>query len=591
MKRFGYAFVLLLICFRPTESDEHDHKYQDNEEVVLWMNTVGPYHNRQETYTYLSLPFCVGPKASISHYHETLGEALLGVELEFSGLDILFKAPVAKTAYCEITLSSAKLQAFIYAVKNHYWYQMYIDGLPIWGIVGEHDESDNSYYLWTHKKFEIGYNGNRIVDVNLTSEVKTKLVLNQKIALTYEVIWKPSTVRFEERFDKYLDPSFFQHRIHWFSIFNSFMMVIFLVGLVSMILMRTLRKDYARYSKDEEMDDMVGNEWQIVQVERDLGDEYGWKQVHGDVFRPPTHTLLFSALVGTGHQIAVVVLCVILFAIMGELYTERGSLLSTAIFVYAATSPINGYFGGSLYGRMGGKQWIKQMLMSAFLLPALVCGTAFVINFIAIYYHASRAIPFGTMVAVTCICLFIILPLTLVGTVLGRNLAGQPNYPCRINAVPRPIPEKKWFMEPSVIVVLGGILPFGSIFIEMYFIFTSFWAYKIYYVYGFMLLVFLILTIVTICVTIVCTYFLLNAEDYRWQWTSFLAGASTAGYVYLYSFYYYFFKTKMYGLFQTVFYFGYMALFSFALGVLCGTFGFIGTSAFVRKIYSTVKID
>lgn len=37
------------------------------------------------------------------------------------------------------------------------------------------------------------------------------------------------------------------------------MMVIFLVGLVSMILMRTLRKDYARYSKEEEMDDMVRN--------------------------------------------------------------------------------------------------------------------------------------------------------------------------------------------------------------------------------------------------------------------------------------------------------------------------------------------
>jgi len=53
-----------------------------------------------------------------------------------------------------------------------------------------------------------------------------------------------------------------------------------------------------------------------------------------------------------------------------------------------------------------------------------------------------------------------------------------------------------------------------------YFIFTSFWAYKIYYVYGFMLLVFVILAIVTVCVTIVCTYFLLNAEDYRWYDTS-----------------------------------------------------------------------
>ena len=74
--------------------------------------------------------------------------------------------------------------------------------------------------------------------------------------------------------------------------------MIFLVGLVTMILMRTLRKDYARsgkvvannnfckhscssnvsqdfnsnfirYSKEEDIDDM----------ERDLGDEYGWKQV------------------------------------------------------------------------------------------------------------------------------------------------------------------------------------------------------------------------------------------------------------------------------------------------------------------------
>jgi transmembrane 9 superfamily protein 3 len=79
--------------------------------------------------------------------------------------------------------------------------------------------------------------------------------------------------------------------------------------------------------------------------------------------------------------------------------------------------------------------------------------------------------------------LFIILPLTAVGTVLGRNISGEPNDPCRTNAVPRPIPEKKWFekkrgfcnkdfllirfMEPNVIIFASGILPFGSIFIEM----------------------------------------------------------------------------------------------------------------------------
>ena len=40
----------LFICFL----------FQDHDEVVLWMNTVGPYHNRQETYGYFSLPFCAG---------------------------------------------------------------------------------------------------------------------------------------------------------------------------------------------------------------------------------------------------------------------------------------------------------------------------------------------------------------------------------------------------------------------------------------------------------------------------------------------------------------------------------------------------
>ena len=35
--------------------------------------------------------YTVGPKEAIGHYHETIGEALQGVELEFSGLDISFK--------------------------------------------------------------------------------------------------------------------------------------------------------------------------------------------------------------------------------------------------------------------------------------------------------------------------------------------------------------------------------------------------------------------------------------------------------------------------------------------------------------------
>lgn len=119
-------------------------------------------------------------------------------------------------------------------------------------------------------------------------------------------------------------------------------------------------------------------------------------------------------------------------------------------------------------------------------------------------------------IAVVSIWLFVACPLTLLGTILGKNLNANLKWPCRINAIPRQIPEKRWYLRTPVVVLVGGVLPFGSIFIEMYFIFTSFWNYKFYYVYGFMLLVFVILVVVTVCVTIVTTYFVLNSEDYRW---------------------------------------------------------------------------
>ena len=85
---------------------------------------------------------------------------------------------------------------YFISVKNHYWYQMYLDDLPIWGIVGEIDEGKD-FYIWTHKKFEIGYNEQQIIDVNLTSEGRTKLQLGDSVAFSYEVIWKKSNTKFE----------------------------------------------------------------------------------------------------------------------------------------------------------------------------------------------------------------------------------------------------------------------------------------------------------------------------------------------------------------------------------------------------------
>jgi hypothetical protein len=51
-----------------------------------------------------------------------------------------------------------------------------------------------------------------------------------------------------------------------------------------------------------------------------VSEESGWKLVHGDVFRVPRNLVLLSALVGSGAQLAMLVLLVILLAIVGMLY-------------------------------------------------------------------------------------------------------------------------------------------------------------------------------------------------------------------------------------------------------------------------------
>ncbi|XP_023552302.1 transmembrane 9 superfamily member 1-like [Cucurbita pepo subsp. pepo] len=566
-------------------ASESDHKYQPDESVTLWVNKVGPYNNPQETYNYYSLPFC-HPSGHSAHKWGGLGEVLGGNELIDSQIEIKFQKNVERTTICQLELDEPHVKQFKDAIENGYWFEFFMDDLPLWGFVGElHPEKNSNnvkHVLYTHKNIIIKYNKDQIIHVNLTQENLRPLEVGKTLDLTYAVKWISTNVTFARRFDIYLDYPFFEHQIHWFSIFNSFMMVIFLTGLVSMILMRTLRNDYAKYAREDD---------DLETLERDVSEESGWKLVHGDVFRPPRNLVLLSAVVGTGAQLALLVLLVIILAIVGMLYVGRGAIVTTFIVCYALTSSISGYVSAGMYSRNGGKNWIKSMIFTASLFPFLCFGIGFILNTIAIFYGSLAAIPFGTMVVVFVIWAFISFPLALLGTVIGRNWSGAPNNPCRVKTIPRPIPEKKWYLTPSVVSMMGGLLPFGSIFIEMYFVFTSFWNYKVYYVYGFMLLVFLILIIVTVCVTIVGAYFLLNAENYHWQWTSFFSAASTAVYVYFYSIYYYYVKTKMSGFFQTSFYFGYTLMFCLGLGILCGAVGYLGSNLFVRRIYRNIKCD
>ena len=58
--------------------------------------------------------------------------------------------------------------------------------------------------------------------------------------------------------------------------------------------------------------------------------------------------------------------------------------------------------------------------------------------------------------------------------------------PCASDTAQSPIPPAAFYAKPRFICLVSGLLPFGSIFIEVFFIFASIWSYKYYYVYGFL---------------------------------------------------------------------------------------------------------
>jgi len=398
---------------------------------------------------------------------------------------------------------------------------------------------------------------------------------------TYSVTWEKSDVKWASRWDVYLtskNPS--SNDVHWFSIINSLLIVVFLTGMVAMIMMRTLHRDLSRYNR-------VPTEEERME-ER---DESGWKLVHGDVLRPPPFPMLFSVTVGTGIQVLGMAVFAIMFAAVGFLSPAyRGSLMIALLLLFMFMGIAAGYFSARQYKEFNGEQFQRCTLLTAILYPGIIAGCLFMLNLVVWAEGSSSAIPFGSMVAVLALYFCISVPLTFLGAFFGyKKDLRKP--PVQTQDIPRAIPEQPWFMSPFLTVLVGGILPFGAIFVELFFVLSSIWLDQFYYLFGFLFLVFIILIVTCAEITIVLVYFQLCGEDYRWRWRSLFTSGSSALYLFLYSIFYFSDRLKMDLIVSAILYFSYMSILSLLFFLATGCIGYYASKMFVCKIYGSVKID
>jgi len=160
----------------------------------------------------------------------------------------------------------------------------------------------------------------------------------------------------------------------------------------------------------------------------------------------------------------------------------------------------------------------------------LFCGPLFLtfcfLNTVAITYHATAALPFGTIVVILLIWTLVTSPLLVLGGIAGKNSKAEFQAPCRTTKYPREIPPLPWYSSTLPQMAMAGFLPFSAIYIELYYIFASVWGHRIYTIYSILFMVFIILIIVTAFITVALTYFQLAAEDHEWWWRYVLISSS-----------------------------------------------------------------
>lgn len=320
------------------------------------------------------------------------------------------------------------------AVEDDYFFEMYVDDLPMWAYVGEvvHEEfllgksiQGSKVYIYPHLAFSIGYNKDQIVAVNVTTDPSRRVDVTddksggQEIIFSYSVEWVHQPhISYKHRLQRYHDhnspfvPETFE--IHWLSIINSIVLVFLLTAFLAIVLLRILKNDFSKYLNVDEVCLVsylnivlyllcIGTYMHMCMFQEDLTeDESGWKMVHGDVFRAPAFSNILVALVGAGAQVFGTAFVILLCVLMGVFKaTKRGALLTAAIVVFSCCGFLGGLVCGRLYKQLKGKDWAWNVILTASVIPVPLATVFTFVNGVAVSNNSTAALP-TLVILVSC---------------------------------------------------------------------------------------------------------------------------------------------------------------------------------------------
>ncbi|CAH6780155.1 Gm364 [Phodopus roborovskii] len=399
---------------------------------------------------------------------------------------------------------------------------------------------------------------------------------NLNVVYTYSVKFEESkSTELPSEWDKEFESST-ETNILWIRLVNSFFVVLTLCGLVIIVVLKSICRDIAKYNR--------------VKLSVYDRSQFGWRMIFGNVFRLPQYGMLLSVFLGQGTQVFIMAFFSLFLAgIAFFTPAVQSDLVNYAVVLWFLLEIPAGYVSAKMYKTFKGANWKIHFLMTTLLFPGIVFTDIFIINLILWMEGSSVAISFGTLASLFAFCFGVSTPLTFLGVYFGKK--EQFEFPVYRHAIPRMSSRRSFFAKPTITVLLGSLLPFGCIFVQLSYILNRIWSPHMYYLLAFLLLVFLILMISCSEVTVLLCYFRLYAEDCGWWWRAFMTSSFTSFYVLIYAIHYFFTKLHVTSIGSVFMYFGYTLILVLVFFLFTGTIGFFSCFSFITTIYNVMKVD
>ena len=607
-----------------------DYSHVEGSQINIQVGSLSS-NNYIIPYSYKRLQIC--DLSKLKRVEDNLGEILSGEDLYISN----YFANINENKYCALLCNNQfmryNLKVLRRLIERNYHTNWYVDSLPA-GLIKYNEETqkeevdyfsgiplgkyvDNKFMIYNHLHFKILINkansgsdkdkynivGLSILPLSIERNVTNKNLTCPKIdfgeeksrpqyifdreyqtvVFSYDIVFEKSNITLASRWDHYKTSD---KSIHWTGILITSSILIFSTTVIAVLFANNIRKDIDNYNYQVVQIEDIDN----LQTNTNIGND--WKQVSGDVFRPPrVNKMLLSSIVGTGFQLFSMFFLVLTLGTFGYLNPEkRGKILSLFIICYVLMGAGGGYISSDVYRIMGGKDWLKMSLLTAVLFPGILFLVYLIVNILLFFEKPSIGLNLYDLGSFFFLWVFCTLPLILIGTFLGMK-SKKVKLPCKVNKIPRKIPEKPWYLHYRYLACVTGLICFLTILFEFNYIMQAIWKHELYFVVPFLWMSYCFFVTVSGEISIIVVFWNLCYGDYNWWWKSFLVGSSPVIYFILYSIYYFFFKMSITRFSAIVIYFGIMGLISTMALFVCGSISVLICLGFILRIYSDIKID